>query len=120
MVAPQAYVNIYSTRRSDTHTHTHTHTHARTHTHTHTYTLCALWVGLYKILFYTKAFVHESIILLLPPPTCIACTIAILLHIYCAIYDAPPTPLLYAIHYTILATAISCKGQAVGRVGCCI
>jgi len=70
-----------------------------------------LGLGLYKILVYMKAFVHESIILLLPPPTCIACTIAILLHVYCAIYDAPPTPLLYAIHYTILATAISCEGQ---------
>jgi len=58
--------------------------------------------------------VHESIILPLPPPTCNARTIAMLLHVYCAIYDAPPTPLLYAIHHTILAMAISCKGQASG------
>jgi len=45
------------------------------------------------------------------PPTCAARTIAILLQGHCAIYDAPPTPLLYALHYTKLAMAISCKGQ---------
>jgi len=39
-------------------------------------------IGLYKILFYFEAFVHESIILLLPPPACIARTIAVLLHVY--------------------------------------
>jgi len=27
------------------------------------------------------------------PPTCIARSIAILVHVHCAIYDAPPTPL---------------------------
>jgi len=49
--------------------------------------------------------------LLLPPTICIARTIAIRLHDYCAIYYAPPTPLLYAIHHTILVKARSCKGQ---------
>jgi len=49
-------------------------------------------LGLYTILFYFDAFVHKSIILLSPPPTCTARTIAILLHVYCAIYDAPPPP----------------------------
>jgi len=49
--------------------------------------------------------------LLLPPPTCIARTIAIPVHVYCARYDAPPIPPWYAIHYTILVMAISCKGQ---------
>jgi len=44
------------------------------------------------------------------PPTCRAYPIAILLHDYCAIYDPPPTPLLYAIHHTILVMAMSCKG----------
>jgi len=58
----------------------------------------------------------ESIILLLPPPTCIARIIAILLHVYCARYDAPPTPPLNAIHYTILVMAISCKGQVSNQV----
>jgi len=29
------------------------------------------WVGLYKIVFYFETFVHESIILLLPPSTCL-------------------------------------------------
>jgi len=73
-----------------------------------------LGLGLYKILFYFEAFVHESIILLLPTPTCIARTIAMLLHVYCAIYEAPPTHLLYAMHTTILVMAISCKGQPPG------
>ena len=49
-------------------------------------------LGLYKILVYLEAFVHESIILLSPTSTCIARTIAMLLHVYCAIYDAPPDP----------------------------
>ena len=47
---------------------------------------------LYKILFYFEAFVHESIILSLPTPTCTARTIAIRLHVDCAIYDVPPDP----------------------------
>jgi len=42
-----------------------------------------------KILFDFEAFVHESIIRALPPPSCIARTIAILSHDYCAIHDAP-------------------------------
>jgi len=53
----------------------------------------------------------QSSLFVLPPPTCIAHTIAILLHVYCAIYDAPPAPLVYATHHTILVIAISCKGQ---------
>ena len=58
----------------------------------------------------------ESIILLLPPPpTCIARTIAILLHVDCARYDAPPTPPLFAIQYTLLEMAISCEGQPLIR-----
>ena len=71
----------------------------------------AIGFGRYKILFYFDAFVHDSIILLLPPPICIARTIAMLLYIYCAIYDAHPTPLLYATHHTILVMATSSKGQ---------
>jgi len=39
-------------------------------------------LGLYKVLFFFEAFVHESIIRLLPPPTCTARTIAILLRVY--------------------------------------
>jgi len=71
-------------------------------------------VGLYKTLFYFEACVHDSAVLLLPLPTCIARTIAIRLHVYCAIiYDAPPPPLLYAIHHTILVImAISYKSQS--------
>ena len=64
-------------------------------------------LGLNKIWFHSAAFyvgVNHSL-------TCIARTITILLHVYCARNDAPPTPLLYAIHYTILVMAISCKGQ---------
>ena len=68
-------------------------------------------ISRYKILFYFKAFVHESSILLSPPPTCTARTIAILLHAYCAIYDAPPATLVYARQqHTILAITISCNG----------
>jgi len=66
---------------------------------------------LYKILFYFAAFVHESSIPSLPPSSCAAHTVAILLQYYCALYNAPPTALLYAIHHTILLMAISCKGQ---------
>jgi len=44
-------------------------------------------------------------------PICIAHTIAIRLHGYCAIYDPPPTTLVYAIHHTKSVLAISCKGQ---------
>jgi len=45
--------------------------------------------------------------------TCNAHAIAILLHGYCAMYPPPPpTSILYAIQHTILAMAISCKGQA--------
>jgi len=68
-------------------------------------------LGLYKTFFYFKACVHESIILVLPPPTCNAHTIAILLHDHCAIKHPYPTRPLYAIHHTILAMAILCKGQ---------
>jgi len=57
-------------------------------------------------------FVHESSILLLPPPTCIARTIAIILHVYCTIFDPLPIPRLYAIHHTILFMAISCKAKS--------
>ena len=49
--------------------------------------------------------------LLLPPPTRISHTIALLLHDYCAIYDPTPTPLVYSIHHTVLVMAISCKAQ---------
>jgi len=66
--------------------------------------------------FYSEAFVHESIIRVLPPPTCIARTIAILLQVDRAIYDAPPTPLFYAIHHTILVMTISCTCQAAGHL----
>jgi len=50
-----------------------------------------------------------------PPPTRISHTIALLSHDYCAMYDPPPTPRVYAMHYTILVMAISCKGQVCGR-----
>jgi len=49
-------------------------------------------IGRYKTFFHLEAFVHKSIILVLPLITCIAHTIAILLHDYCAIYDPPPDP----------------------------
>ena len=68
--------------------------------------------SLYKIFVHSKASLHSSIILVLPPPTCFAHTIAILSYDFCAIYDPPTTTLLYAIHHTIVVMAISCKDQA--------
>jgi len=70
-------------------------------------------LGLYKIVFYFVAFMWDSILLSLLPPTCIARTIAILLHVYCARCDPPPTPPLYAIHHTIFVMEILCKGHMV-------
>jgi len=72
--------------------------------------------GLYTILFYFTDLVWESIILVLLPLTCKAYAIAIQSHDYCAVFDPPPTPLVYAMHHAILAMAMSCKGQdAVSR-----
>ena len=64
-------------------------------------------------MFHFKALFWGSIILLLPPPTCKAYPIVLLEYDHCAIYALPPTPLFYAIHYTILVMAISCKGQPI-------
>jgi len=72
---------------------------------------CHSALSLYKIFVHFEAFMHESIIRVLPSPTCIAHNSAILLHDHCAIYDPPRPPLAYAIHHTILAMAISCKRQ---------
>jgi len=60
---------------------------------------------------------HQSCLALvnhpgIAPPICIAHTIAIRLHDVCAVYEPPSAFLSYAIHHTIWATAISCKGQA--------
>jgi len=60
-----------------------------------------------------QSFVHVRILPFLPLPICIAHSNAILLHDDCAIYDSPPTPLVYAIHHTQLVLAISCKGTSV-------
>ena len=73
-------------------------------------------VSLYKTVVHFKAFMHESIILVLPPPTCIAHNSAILLHVYCAIYDLPQPPLAYAIHHTILAMQYRVKAKWVGAL----
>jgi len=75
-----------------------------------------LQVSPYKIFFHFKALLCESIILLFPPPTCKAYPITILLYAHFAIYAPPPTPRLYAMHHTLLAMPISCKGQAAGTL----
>jgi len=67
--------------------------------------------GVYKILFYFEAYVHESIILLLPPPTRVAHTLAILLQYYCAIFDLLPTPRFHAKHHAIVCIAISSEAK---------
>ena len=43
-------------------------------------------------ILYFESFVHESIVLSISRPACIAHTVAILLHTYWAIYDPPPPP----------------------------
>jgi len=63
-------------------------------------------LDLHKILFYFEAFVHESIIRALPPPTSIARTIATRAHVYCAIYDAPHDLPFVAMHHTMLVMTI--------------
>ena len=72
---------------------------------------CGVSVSLHKILFHFRALLWESIILLLPPPTCKAYPIAILLHGHCAIYAHPPTSPLNTILHTIWGMAISCEGR---------
>ena len=71
----------------------------------------ALRIGLCKIFFYVEAFVHESNILISPPPTCIGHSAAILLHDHWAVYHTSATPFLQAIHHTRLVITISWKGQ---------
>jgi len=44
------------------------------------------------------------------PPTCIAHTVAILVHYYCTIFNPLPTPRFHAIHPTILCIATSYEG----------
>ena len=48
-------------------------------------------------MFHFKALLWESIILLLPHPSCKAYPIAILLHDHCGIYAPPPTPHTHSI-----------------------
>jgi len=69
-----------------------------------------------------KPLLWESVILVLPPPL----AKPTLLQYHCttiAQYTPPsPTPLLYAIHHTILVMGISCKGQSTrsGRRVCMV
>jgi len=51
-------------------------------------------LGLYKIVVYCKAIVHESTILSFPPPTCIVNPGIVLWHDYRAVYDSPPNSYL--------------------------
>ena len=72
-------------------------------------------LSLYKILFHFKALLWESIICFLPPPTCKAYPIVVLLHDHCAIYASSPTPPLYDIHHIILVMTTSYKGQGASK-----
>ena len=63
-------------------------------------------LGLYK-LFLVLLCTNQSSFY--PPPL-------LLLHVYRAMYDPPPTPRLYAIHHTLLVMA-TVKGQASARRG---
>jgi len=72
---------------------------------------CQVPIGLYKIFVHSIAGMYSAIIMSLPPPS----AFLTLLQYFCTtnVEDTPPhpTPLMYAIHRTILAMAISCKGQ---------
>ena len=57
-------------------------------------------ISLYKRLFHFKALLWESIILLLPRPTCKAYPMAIHWYDHCAMYAPPHRPLL-SMPYTI-------------------
>jgi len=62
--------------------------------------MCGMYcsqLSLYKILFHFKVLLWESIILVLPPPTCNTYPIAILLYDFCTIY-APLTDPPFACH----------------------
>ena len=81
-----------------------------------TYSTCRLRVYALAFTRYclTSNYCSSHYILLLPPLTCKAYPIGMLLHDHCAIYAPPPadpSP-FYAIHRTILVTPISCKGQS--------
>jgi len=69
------------------------------------------WLAFTRYCFTSKLYCGSPSPLAPPPPICKAYPIAVLLHVYCAIYTLPPTPILYANHNTILVMAISCKGS---------
>ena len=71
----------------------------------------AVRIGLYKILFYFEAYVHESMIFFANT------TFIWALHHthYCAIYCCPSTPRYCNIYRTLLSKTISCKGQRESR-----
>jgi len=63
--------------------------------------------GIYKIFVYFKAGVHESTILVSPPPTCIAHPGAIRMHDYRTVHDSPPDlPFVCCTPYNIRDTNI--------------
>ena len=78
--------------------------------------------GVYKILFYFEAYVHESIMVYSAThPHCPHCCTTVARPLR-NIRPPSPTPLLYAMHHTTWAMAISCKGQTgsgVTRVEMC-
>ena len=69
------------------------------------------YLRLHKIFLPSRLLCTNQSTFCCPSPTCIAYRIAILLHDYCAVYP-PTTPILYAIHHTLLVMAVSCEGQA--------
>jgi len=89
------------------------------HTYIHTYINISKEIGDYALAFTRYCFTprpmctNQSSSIAPPHPHCPHyCTT---MHDYCAIYDPPPTPLLYAIHHTILVMAISCESQITHR-----
>ena len=106
------YIHIYI------HTYKYIYIHIHIHTYIYVYVYiyiargfaCRVWLGLDQIFFHVLGFCARINPPFMPPPACIAHMVAILWQYYCAIFDPPPTPRVYAIHHTILCIAISCKG----------
>jgi len=102
LAASQEYVNTYSTRR--------VRVPVCTRASSAPWGLAFTRYSFALRLLYT----NQSSLYCLPP---LALPIIVLYYCTtCAIYDPPRPPLAYAIHHTILAMAISCKGQRGARL----
>jgi len=68
-------------------------------------------LSLHNIFFHFEAFVHKSILVVLPTPLALPTPFQYYCTDIAQTTTLRPKPLLYAIHHTILAITISCKSQ---------